>query len=99
MTRISNTSFIRCKSLKGKGGAVFYECPDNAACTMEINSYTMNENEAIIGGAMYWNYKSPIFTDKVSLVGNIASFYGNDFTSYPSNIKFYNPDTKTLEES
>ena len=81
---IINSSFIDCNSIKGRGGAVSIQCPQNWMPTM-IDVIFIN-NSALIGGAIYFNLYRLLFSGNYLFRDNWASLFGNTFFSYPKKL-------------
>lgn len=58
-----NTSVEKFKSIRGAGGAVFYDCDVNTLdCAVDISESTFSDNYADIkGGALHWDTLEPLF--------------------------------------
>lgn len=88
-----NSSLDSFKSVRGSGGALYFECDENSLdCLVDIADTNFLSNYAEIkGGAIHWNNIEPLFggltsngnSSSVVFKGNKAGRYGDNISAFP----------------
>jgi Chlamydia polymorphic membrane protein (Chlamydia_PMP) repeat len=96
-----NSSSDSLKNVRGSGGAIYYECDENALdCLVDIAFTTFSFNYAEIkGGAIHWNTLEPIFGG-ITSSGNFSSikFNKNKAGRYGDNISAFAQQIAIIDE-
>lgn len=106
MANVSSSTFVynsaifnKQDSESGKGGAIYFDCP-NLYCYIQFlknNKFTSNTAD-VSGGAHYFTSMPILFADTSTIYYNNSAIYGNNQASYPVSIDFYNNAPSTLTD-
>ena len=91
---VINSTFINNTAMSG--GAISFEWTNLSNWDLQINNSIFSLNTAVLqGGAIYYSYKRPIFS-QITYDNNKAQ-YGNDIASYAVKIRFAKVDSDKMK--
>ena len=94
--KAKNSSNEALKTIRGSGGAIYYECEDNSLdCAVDITRVTFANNYAEIkGGGIHWNTLEPLWggltgnggLSSIKFSKNKAGRYGDSISAFATQI-------------